>query len=157
DGKVFIENGFMFDQGRSVPWFQRCPVNAAPPAITELDFLALWQGCEQEKDSKQAVKQCSALLELLPTSPLAHFHRGLAYSRTGDHAKAIVDYTEAIQNDPFYVAAYNNRAWSTFSTGKAAEALPDVERALQLWPNYAAAIDTRAQILETLGRKDDAI
>ena len=46
-----------------------------------------------------------------------------------DRNQAIADFTQAIQLDPSYVEAYNNRAFSYEAQGRRAEAIADFRKA----------------------------
>jgi len=50
--------------------------------------------------------------------PEVHYNRGLAYRRKGDMEKAAVDFSQSIELDPKFTAAYSNRgfvnsSWAT--------------------------------------------
>lgn len=64
----------------------------------------------------------------------------------GDCDKAIGDYTRAIEINPNFAEAYNNRAYVYMVKKDYAAALPDLDRALQLRPNYVNALMNRGDI-----------
>ena len=74
-----------------------------------------------------------------------------------DYGKAIAEYNKAIEIDPKSAEAYNARAWAYFKSGQSAEGLPDAEKSLELRPDNPFFLNTRGQILEALGRREDAI
>jgi tetratricopeptide (TPR) repeat protein len=83
--------------------------------------------------------------------------RALAYSLKGEYATAIRDYDIAIQMQPNFSVALNNRAWAYFRWGKADIALPDVEESLRLEPTAAYTLDTRAHIRQVKGDPKGAL
>jgi tetratricopeptide (TPR) repeat protein len=60
--------------------------------------------------------------------------------------EAIADYTHAIDLDPDFAEAYNNRAYIYMVKKDYAAALPDLDRALELRPNYVNALMNRGDI-----------
>ena len=56
----------------------------------------------------------------------------------------MADYDKAIELDPKYAAAYNNRGWVYYLKKDYARAIADYDRALQLDPNFALARNNRA-------------
>jgi tetratricopeptide (TPR) repeat protein len=59
---------------------------------------------------------------------------------------AIAAYGRAIELDPNFAEAYNNRAYSYMVKQDYAAALPDLDRAIQLRPNYVNALMNRGDI-----------
>ena len=61
------------------------------------------------------------------------FHaRGLIYQRQGDNARAITDFDNAIDRDPFAAAPYQARGQSLVATGKNDQAIEDFNAALNV-------------------------
>jgi tetratricopeptide (TPR) repeat protein len=112
-------------------------------------------------DNHGRIKGCTALIERggLPTARMADIYarRALAHSLLGRYATAIRDYDVAIQMEPNFAVALNNRAWAYFRWGKAAVGLPDVEKSLRLAPTAAHTLDTRAHIRQTMGDPKGAL
>jgi tetratricopeptide (TPR) repeat protein len=65
---------------------------------------------------------------------------------TGACAQAIADYTRAIELDPSFAAAFNNRAYTAMRQQNYAAALPDLDRAIELRPDYVNALMNRGDI-----------
>jgi tetratricopeptide (TPR) repeat protein len=61
-----------------------------------------------------------------------------------DHA--IASYTRAIELNPAFAEAYNNRAYVYMVKKDYAAALPDLDRALELRPDYVNALMNRGDI-----------
>jgi tetratricopeptide (TPR) repeat protein len=112
-------------------------------------------------DNGRRIEGCSALIDDPQIAPgqrsFAYGMRGLAYSLRGVFDKALTDYDQAIDLNPDYAVALNNRAWVYFKLGRASEGERDVERALQLSPGSPFALDTRAHIRQADGDADAAL
>jgi len=113
------------------------------------------------EDLERRIEGCTALIERGDQSlaDLSHVYamRALAYSLKGRYETAIRDYDVAIEMNPDFAVALNNRAWAYFRWGKAAMGLSDVERSLELSPTSPNTLDTRAHIYQTLGRVREAL
>ncbi len=64
----------------------------------------------------------------------------------GDCANAIAAYSRAIELNPAYAEAYNNRAYTYMVIQDYAHALTDLDRAIQLRPNYVNALMNRGDL-----------
>ena len=113
------------------------------------------------EDNDRRIDGCTALIELRDQSAvdLSHVYamRALAYFLKGLYSTAIRDYDVAIDMQPDFAVALNNRAWAYFRWGKAETGLPDVEKALQLNPTSPHSLDTRAHIRQALGDAAGAV
>jgi tetratricopeptide (TPR) repeat protein len=58
-----------------------------------------------------------------------HSFTNIAYVAKGDRNHAIADFTQAIQFDPSYVEAYNNRGLTYEALDRRAEAIADFRKA----------------------------
>jgi len=107
------------------------------------------------EDIERRIDGCTTLIEQRDQSDVdlssVYAMRGLAYSLKGLYSTAIRDYDTAIDMQPDFAVALNNRAWAYFRWGKAETGLPDVEKALQLNPTNPHSLDTRAHIRQALG------
>jgi len=61
--------------------------------------------------------------------------------------KAIADYNKAIQLDPGYANAYNNRGMANYASKAYGKAIADFTKAIQLNPQLAEAYNNRAHAL----------
>ncbi len=111
-------------------------------------------------DNGRRIDGCSALIDDPKVAPgqrsFAYGMRALAYSLRGVFDKALADYDKAIDLNPDYAVALNNRAWVFFKLGRSEDGAHDVERALQLSPGSPYALDTRAHIHQADGDADAA-
>lgn len=112
-------------------------------------------------DNARRISGCTDLLETPGLRPdelaLAHAMRALAYSLNGKFDDALRDYDAAIEFNPDFSIALNNRAWALYKSGRSGEGLRDVERALQLSPGSPHALDTRAHIRQEQGEIRSAL
>jgi tetratricopeptide (TPR) repeat protein len=112
-------------------------------------------------DNGRRISGCSALIDdpgLAPAQKsLAYGMRALAYSLRGTFDKALADYDRAIDLNPDFAVALNNRAWVYFKLGRGSQGAGDVERALQLAPGSPYALDTRAHIRQAEGDAEAAL
>src|SRR5438105_6394118 len=68
---------------------------------------------------------------------------GVAHRKAGHYEDAISDYTQALQLDPKYAFAYNNRGFAYYNLKQYDKALADYDQALQLDPKHAFAYNNR--------------
>ncbi len=80
------------------------------------------------------------------TSAQDFFKQGNYDYDVGNCKKAIDDYTQAIQRNPRFEQAYNNRAYTYMRMRDYQHALPDLDRAIQLRPLYVNALMNRGDI-----------
>jgi tetratricopeptide (TPR) repeat protein len=73
----------------------------------------------------------------------AYLHRGEAFARTGQHEKAIADFTEAIRLEPDVPTAYAWRAQSYRTLGDKDSAAQDKQKAQELGIAAATIDGTR--------------
>jgi serine/threonine protein kinase/predicted negative regulator of RcsB-dependent stress response len=73
----------------------------------------------------------------------AYNRRGLAHVSTRNYEQAIIDYTRAIELDPYYAEAYNNRSTAHLLMGNNGQAVVDCSRAIELAPDFVAAYVNR--------------
>ena len=86
-----------------------------------------------------------------------YFDRGLKKRRAGDYEGAIVDLNKAIQLDPNFAVAYNNRGSAYNDLKQYDKAIVDYTKAIQLDPNYAVAYNNRGNAYYFLEHYDKAI
>jgi tetratricopeptide (TPR) repeat protein len=76
---------------------------------------------------------------------------------SGNFDKAIVDYTKAIEINPKYAKAYDNRGLSRLSKGDFDGAIADHTKAIEVNPSLFDAYANRAQAYHTAGNIKSAI
>lgn len=75
----------------------------------------------------------------------------------GDFAAAVADYSRAIELNPRFDLAYNNRGISYHMQGQYSEALTEYHKAIELNPRYADAYNNRGITYHVLGRYNEAL
>jgi tetratricopeptide (TPR) repeat protein len=92
---------------------------------------------------------------------IAYHHRGIAHQAQGDIARAILDYTNAMQRGSLppdvRPRALNNRAICLEILGDLEAALRDLNRAIALKRDYADAFVNRASVLRKMAAYRDAV
>ncbi|MDD5363171.1 MAG: FRG domain-containing protein [Ignavibacteria bacterium] len=68
-----------------------------------------------------------------------YFYRAYSYSQIGKHRDAENDYTLAINKEPNFLIAYNNRGYNRIILKNFEEAGQDLNKALELEPKYSLA------------------
>lgn len=68
-------------------------------------------------DHDEAIDAWTKLISLLPDNPNACYNRGYAYFILEQYENALADYDAAIEMNPDFTLAYNNRVLSTASSG----------------------------------------
>jgi tetratricopeptide (TPR) repeat protein len=132
----------------------------AAPASAQAEDPLDSHPCFSEDHGKHVVA-CTELLDQPGLPPAArssaHAMRALGQSLVGKYAEAVADYDAAIQINPSFAVALNNRAWAYFKWGKAALGLTDVEKSLALDAFSAHSYDTRAHIMQQAGNTVSAM
>lgn len=110
------------------------------------------------KNLNSAIKDFEKIIQTSERdAAVALAYRGLALARAGAQEEAMADFAAAIERDPRNAAAYANRAKVHLARGEPELGLPDIERALSLRPKASEILLVSAQVLEALGRRDEAI
>jgi tetratricopeptide (TPR) repeat protein len=92
---------------------------------------------------KEAVAAFSEAIKLHPGDPKAFDGRAMA--RQGfDQKGALDDLNQALQIDPFFLSAYNNRGQLYMAMGKLDKAREDFSRALKIDSSFSQALNNRA-------------
>lgn len=74
------------------------------------------------------------------------FESGNYYYDIGNCRQAVVQYSKAIQLDPDFAQAYNNRAYTNMRMRNYKDALPDLDKAISIKPDYVSALMNRGDI-----------
>ena len=85
-------------------------------------------------------------------------NRGIAYGKgKGQHDKAILDFSKAIEIDPMYAEAYANRGVAYGILGQYDKAISDFNKAIEINPTYAEVYFNKALVFEKTGRVREAV
>ena len=80
----------------------------------------------------------------------------MAYDKTGDPDRAIVDYTKAIRLKPNFANAYTNRGGAYHDKGEHARAIVDFDAVIDLQPESALAYYYRGMMWLHLREREKA-
>ena len=78
-----------------------------------------------------------------------HIKRGNDHLNKGESDQAISEFTKAIEINPGFAKAYNNRGWAYYNKGEYDQAIPDYNKALEINPRLAEAYNGLAWLLAT--------
>jgi tetratricopeptide (TPR) repeat protein len=87
----------------------------------------------------------------------AYFNRGMNNYKNGEHDRAILDFTKAIELDPTFARAYFWRGNVYFLIREEDKAISDYNKALEINPKLAGAYYEKAFACELTGRRKEAI
>ena len=91
---------------------------------------------ERIKNYDGARKDFKRLSKWNPQDPRPHFKLGFLWSETEDYFHSIREYTKAIDLDPTYAVAYNNRGNSEYLVGEEKDAMRDFTAAANADTTY---------------------
>ena len=80
-----------------------------------------------------------------------YFARGIAYASSGQYAKAIKNFDEAVRQGSGRARLFNNRGYSYHMLGQYERAIEDFDKAINLEPRYSAAYKNRSWSYRNLG------
>ncbi|HSW55748.1 MAG TPA: tetratricopeptide repeat protein [Ignavibacteriaceae bacterium] len=86
-----------------------------------------------------------------------HIFKGVYYDEQGKFEQAISEYIKAIEMNPNYEVAYNNRGMSYYNQGEYERAISDYTKAIGLNPKYADAYNNRGIVYYEQGQNNLAI
>jgi tetratricopeptide (TPR) repeat protein len=152
-------------------------LRALQPASTRRDFIASSKkmetvfptatvGVEPRKcialtvsgKARNEMMQYGDFAETANDDPLReHMIRADAHFESGNVDAAISEYTQAVNLDPKFVDAYNNRGLAYHKKGDLDAALKDFNKAIALNPKCVDAYDSRGGIYREKGNLDAAI
>ena len=120
-------------------------------AYTKRGIRNLWIG-----DDKNAEKDLTRAIALDPANAEAHDDLGVVLARRGDYKEAKKNFLACVTNDPTYFKGWHNLAMVLYIFGEDKQALTAVNQSLTLVPNQRSPMMLKAQILQSLGRVQEA-
>jgi|SRR5665213_2903162 len=120
-----------------------------------------WRWCGND-DSERSIDACSAIIEsgrktqTGKTLAEAYTYRGNSYADKGETAKAIADFTHAINLDPVRDEALVGRGVQYYNLGDYKHAVADFAAAIRLNPSEAVDWAWRSRAKAHLGDADGA-
>jgi tetratricopeptide (TPR) repeat protein len=117
--------------------------------------------CVTQSNAPAGVAACTTVIQSSSLSghelALAYDSRGSAFAASGEYARAIADYTRALELDPKFVDALVNRALAYNATQQYELASADANKAIQINPDFSLAYFSRAYTLAQEQKYDLAI
>jgi tetratricopeptide (TPR) repeat protein len=98
-----------------------------------------------------AILACDRAISENPGDPFLYFYRGVAYKKTGDVERSIVDYNKAITLNPKVAVLYNNRGNAFQEKGDFGHALADYNSAILINPSLDVAYQSRGTFFTSQG------
>jgi Tfp pilus assembly protein PilF len=114
----------------------------------------LAEALDIEGKTVEAIYHYNEAIRIHPDDVIAHFLRGIAYYKLGQHQRSIMDFNEVINLNPNYTKAYNDRGIVYTQMGIYQKALDDFNEAIRLKSDYADAYNNRAFIYLTHDNKE---
>ena len=109
-----------------------------------------------QRDQAAADSLLQELIDKYPEEKEARYQLGVFYDATGRAEEGRTIMREAVRLDPYYAPGINHLAYMAGRVGDAAEADSLSLRYLELEPGQANPHDSRGEILEMIGRDEDA-
>ena len=106
---------------------------------------------KKEKNSKQAVEECSKALQQDDSVKEAYYYRAVAYNDLNEVDYSIVDCNKALVLDPEYAAIYNLRGSIYGKKNNFDLAIADYNKAIEIDPTYDTAYNNRGVEYQTKG------
>lgn len=112
------------------------PIWGALFALAACATTTAKEDCAQIADPNRQIGGCTRAIQSGEYAgsglALIYVGRGLAYERIGDLPRAVLDYDQAIVNDPSFGPAYLHRAVARCALGRPAESVEDRMEAMRL-------------------------
>jgi tetratricopeptide (TPR) repeat protein len=124
-------------------------------AKADLDRAA--SDCYKDDPAQVSIGACSLVIDRLPRVIAAYNYRGAAHAHGGDTAKAIADFTRAIELYPIDGEAYHRRGAVHERMGQLDLALADYTAAIKNDPYRASSYIKRAALYIKQGQHEPAI
>jgi serine/threonine protein kinase/tetratricopeptide (TPR) repeat protein len=141
------------DWGRAQAFLDRVPESER---TTGLYWLLLGRCQLMLDDLEGAVLSFGLSAERTELKALSRFDRGRTYLKQRRAAKAIEEFSQAIQESSDFLDAYVQRSIAYEMLGKWENALADLNRVIEFEPYRTTARSIRARVLENLERKQEA-
>jgi tetratricopeptide (TPR) repeat protein len=127
------------------------------PTWTDNSGYVVWGVVRNGREEPRAPAARLSAIRLPSSDAFDPFSSGEANRNEGRYDQAIDDYNQAIQVEPNYAAAYNNRGRSYYAQGDYDRAIADFNQAITLDPNYADAYNNRGRAYYAKGNLDRAL
>jgi tetratricopeptide (TPR) repeat protein len=112
---------------------------------------------ETAKGAKKQEQTAAYNKTIKELSAAEWFEKGYAASLSGNQTEAITDYGKAIELNPQFALAHNNRGAVYAKLGNHSQAIKDFDKAIQLGPKDAGSYHNRGNAYAELGNNNQAI
>ncbi len=136
--------------------FQNADLNKDKATERDRYMIEAMFAANFERDQQAADSLLRELIDKYPEEKEARYQLGVFYDATDrdEEGRAII--REAVRLDPYYAPGINHLAYMAGRAGDAEEADSLSLRYLELEPGQANPHDSRGEILEMIGRNEDA-
>lgn len=121
------------------------------------DFYVIGNMLAQEGNYQDAIKAFRESAKLDPSNPKTFYNIGLTHYFLADVDSAIFFISQAIEIDPEYTYAYQNRAGLYGQKGRFVEAIADLDKVVKAEPDVPAHLYNRALYKRNLEKYSEAL
>ena len=139
---LYLAEGQTLNFAVPVEWVKELPKRSSKNATdtqTETQWLNKAIELESRKNRAASLEHCARWTKAQPSSGVAWFSLGNAYYKTGQPAKAVDAYQQAVRINPEYADAWYNLGVAYAMTGQRDKAIEATQQALRINPEYAEA------------------
>lgn len=126
------------------------------PYDIELNYILALRYAENK--NPRVLRICDSLIKVdtagLHAEP--YYYKGIYYSNSGDAAKAIALFDEAIRHDYTFLESYIEKGSIYYNQGKYAEAMKVFNLSLNISPDYADNYYWIGRCQEAMGQREEA-
>ena len=105
---------------------------------------------------EEAILQCKAILKYKSADPAIYNQVGVYLAAARREPDSEAAFREAVSMNPYHAGYRNNFALALARENKTSEAIEQLEEAVKLQPSYAAAHYHLAELLDKMGKHDEA-
>jgi tetratricopeptide (TPR) repeat protein len=126
------------------------------PFDIELNYELAFKYAENK--NPKVINLCDSLIKIdtLEIHAEPYYYKGIYFSNTGDKAKALSLFDQAIQHDKYYMNAFIEKGRVLYEQKKLADALKVFQLANNLSNTFPDAYYWMGKCQEAMGQKEDA-